>query len=121
MAEKMRVYVVPENDTKRSKAKAWLKNRWTDVSCWCSENKGLLMVAVPTVIGGITATVKVVGKNINLNKEQNLKEKFVYDTSLGHYWELRQKLTNGQWTEIERRRANGETLGQILNDMKVLK
>ena len=121
MAEKVRVYVVPENDTKKSKVKAWLKNRWTDVSCWCGEHKTEIMVVAPVVIGGIATTAKVIGKSVNLNKEQNLKEKFVYDTSLGHYWELRQKLTNSQWTEIERRRANGETLGQILNDMKVLK
>lgn len=121
MAEKVRIYVVPENNTKRSKAKAWIKNRWTDVSCWCSDHKTEIMFAGPVVIGGIATISKVVGKHINLNKEQTIKEKFVYDTSLGHYWELRQKLTNGQWTEIERRRANGETLGQILNDMKVLK
>lgn len=121
MAEKVRVYVVPENDKRTSKFKAWVKNRWTDVSCWCSEHKTEIMVVAPVVIGGIATTAKIVGKSVNLNKEQNLKEKFVYDTSLGHYWELRQKLTNSQWTEIERRRANGETLGQILNDMKVLK
>lgn len=121
MAERVKIYVVPENDKKSTKFKAWMKNRWTDMTCWVSDHKTEIMVVAPVVIGGIATTAKVVGKNVNLQKEQRLKEKFVYDTSLGHYWELKQKLSNSQWTEIERRRAQGETLGQILNDMRVLK
>lgn len=120
--KKVKVYVVAaENESKWKKAKCWMKNRWTDISTWCSENKGTIMVVAPVVITGIATTAKVVGKSINLHKEQGLRDKYVYDTSLGHYWELKSKLSNQQWTEINQRRDSGESLGKILDDMKVLK
>lgn len=118
---KVKVYVVPENDTKRAKTKAWFKNRMVDMSCWWDENKDVVSVVAPVVIGGLTVGAKVIGKYVNLGKEQALKDRYVYDTSLGHYWELRKKLTNAEWTEIERRRNAGEKLGSILENMKVLK
>lgn len=123
MDEKVtRLYVAAaKDDSKWTKAKCWIKNRITNASAWCSENKRTIAVVAPVIIGGIATIVKVVGKTVNLNKEQDMKDLHVYDTSLGHYWELKSKLDNSQWTEINRRRDAGESLGKILDDMKVLK
>ena len=116
-----KIYVVPENSSRKAKAKAWFKNRMTDITEWWDENKNVVAVVGPAVIGGIAVGVKVIGKHINLDKEQALKDRYVYDTSLGHYWELKKKLSNAEWTEIERRRNAGEKLGSILENMRVLK
>lgn len=116
-----KVYVVPEDDSKKAKAKAWVKNRVTDAQCWCSENKELIAVLAPGIIGAVTFGIKAISKHNNIMRQQDLKEKYVYDTSLGHYWELKRKLSNSQWSEIERRRNSGESLGQILASMGVLK
>ena len=81
-------------------------------------NKELL---VPVFISGLVIVLKVVVKRGNLNKEQQLKEEYCYDRSLGHYWALKRSLSNKEWLEIDKRKRNGEKLSDILSEMKVLK
>lgn len=75
----------------------------------------------PLIIGGATAGIKAVDRHAKLNKEQNLKELYCYDRSLGNYWKLRRELSNAEWIEIDKRKKNGERLGDILYELKVLK
>ena len=63
----------------------------------------------------------MVGKRVNLRKEEKLKDLYCYDRSLGHYWALRRELTNKEWVEINKRKQNGERLADILSELKVLK
>ena len=84
-------------------------------------NKETIITLTPVVITGITTVSKVVNKRINLRKEENLKELYCYDRSLGHYWKLRRELTNDEWLEIDKRKKNGERLSDILDELKVLK
>ncbi|MBO7450966.1 MAG: hypothetical protein J6U54_11435 [Clostridiales bacterium] len=95
---------------------------------WCSNNKELAVILIPAGIGVGTALVKGgihITKGIirshNLKKEEVLKDMYCYDRSLGHYWELRRKLTNDEWISIENRRKQGERLADILEDLQVLK
>ena len=67
------------------------------------------------------AVAKVVSKRINLRKQEELKDLYCYDRSLGHYWRLRRELSNKEWLEIDQRKKNGERLSDILAEMKVLK
>lgn len=53
--------------------------------------------------------------------EEELKDLYCYDRSLGHYWRLRRELSNKEWLEIDQRKKNGERLADILDEMKVLK
>ena len=50
----------------------------------------------------------MLSKHAALTKEQNLKDLYCYDRSLGHYWKLRRELTNEEWLEIDKRKKNGE-------------
>ena len=84
-------------------------------------NKETIITLTPVVITGITTVSKVVNKRINLRKEENLKDLYCYDRSLGHYWKLRRELTNDEWIEIDKRKKNGERLSDILDELKVLK
>lgn len=88
---------------------------------WIVRNKEAVITLTPVIIGGITTVSKVVGKRINLRKQENLKDLYCYDRSLGHYWRLRRELTNKEWLEIDQRKKNGERLSDILEQMKVLK
>ena len=88
---------------------------------WVARNKEALIILTPVVIKGVTTVAKVVGKRNNLRKEEELKEEYCYDRSLGHYWRLRRPLSNREWLEIDRRKKEGERPSDILDEMRVLK
>lgn len=68
------------------------------------------------VKGGIRHA-KVTNK---LQLEKSLKELYVYDRSMGHYWKLRKPLSNNEWAIINNRVKSGERLADILLNMGVL-
>lgn len=88
---------------------------------WFEKNREAVITLTPIIIGGVTTVSKVVGKRMNLRKQEDLKDLYCYDRSLGHYWRLRRELTNQEWLEIDRRKKNGERLADILEELKVLK
>ena len=81
---------------------------------WISEYPFVIICVVPTVVGGILAVA-------NTMTTMKISELYCYDSSLGHYWALRRKLSNSDWTTISERKQNGEALGTILKDLNVLK
>ena len=117
--------VVNMKDIKREARKRAIKKRVTNSfrngKDWVVRNKEAVITLAPIVIGGITTVAKVVGKRVNLHKQEDLKDLYCYDRSLGHYWKLRRELTNQEWLEIDKRKKNGERLSDILDELKVLK
>lgn len=99
------------------KCKSTIKN----FGRWCADNKELLITVVPVVVGGAATVSRVVGRRVNLHKQESIKNLYCYDRSLGHYWRLRRELSNTEWLEIDQRKKNGEKLGDILSELKVLK
>lgn len=113
-----------ENFKRESKRRAYkdkLNAKIQNGKEWIIKNKETVVALTPVIIGGITTISKVVGKRVNLRKQENLKDLYCYDRSLGHYWRLRRELTNKEWLEIDQRKKNGERLSDILAEMKVLK
>lgn len=92
---------------------------------WMKENKEIVgTIVVPAgivLIKTATGLVKSIDRKIDLQKEQDLKDLYVYDRSLGYYHELKHKLSSSEALEIDRRRSNGESMAQILASMKLLK
>lgn len=117
-----KVYTVEE--LARAKKKAEIREWWQDkkqkAKTWVYEHKDEIMTYGPVVVGGIAAGAKMLSKHAALAKEQNLKDLYCYDRSLGHYWKLRRELTNAEWLEIDKRKNNGEKLGDILDELEVL-
>ena len=107
-------------EQKRAQFKEKLKSKLRQTKNWVIENRDLVLTLTPVIVGGLATIVKVVGKRSNLNKEEELKELYCYDRSLGHYWKLKRELSNQEWLEIDRRKKNGERLSDILSDMNVL-
>lgn len=87
---------------------------------FCINNKEVVIPVAVTLATGAVKLGKLAMKSKNLNKEEQLKEEYCYDRSLGHYWKLRRPLTNKEWLEIDSRKKNGERLSDILSSMKVL-
>lgn len=108
-------------EQKRQEFKEKINSKIQSGKEWFIRNKEAAITLTPIVIGGVTTVAKVVGKRINLGKQEDIKNLYCYDRSLGHYWRLRRELTNKEWLEIDRRKKNGDRLSDILSDMKVLK
>lgn len=81
------------------------------------QNRELLIVSIPAA----AAVGKSLIRRGKVRNEERNKNLYCYDRSLGHYWRLRRPLTNKEWTSINSRKKNGETLGDILESMKLLK
>lgn len=106
---------------KKERIKRQVSNGVRKIGTWVKQNQELVIVLAPIVVGGCVTIAKVIGKNINLSKEKEVKELYCYDRSLGHYWALKRDLTNSEWVQIDQRKANGERLADILSELKVLK
>lgn len=88
---------------------------------WVKRNPELTIAAIPVVAGAVKFAGKNLIKRANTREAERVKQEYCYDPSLGHYWELKRKLSNQEWLRIERRRKDGEKLGDILSSMNVLK
>ena len=84
------------------------------------ENKEVIVVATPIVLGVVGKIANQCIKEHNYKREQDLKYRYIYDRSLGCYHELRRKPTTREYAEIARRKAEGETLTEILIDMRLV-
>ena len=110
--------------TKKQKRQEFIeriKMKFDDGKDWVINNKETVVFLTPAILGGVATVIKVAGKHANLRKEEQTKLNYCYDRSLGHYWKLRRPLSNDEWISLEKRKANGERMGDILADMKVLK
>lgn len=110
-----------ERELKKAHFKRKVADKAAKVANWVSNNKELVIVALPFVVKGTASVCKFAGKNINLHKQERIKNLYCYDPSLGHYWHLKRDLTNSEWVQVDRRKQNGERLADILSDMRVLK
>ena len=96
------------------------KDKINSVKNWCNEHREeAITIGIICVSAGFKF-YKTAKKSHDLKMEKELKDTYIYDRSMGHYWKCRKKPTTEQYLEIERRKANGEGLGTILTDMRLL-
>ena len=104
-------------------AKRKVKEKVRNVGEWVSAHP-METTAILTGVGyAAKATVKIATSHntkVAAKTAERSKEMYWYDPSLGHYWKLRRPLTTGESIEVSKRRANGESLGAILEELRVL-
>lgn len=88
---------------------------------WCKTHKETIIVFGPVVAGSLIELLKINNKRRTVNEEKALKDRYIYDRSSGHYYELKRKPKNSELLQIDQRKQEGESLGWILNDMRLLK
>ena len=84
------------------------------------EEAAAIAGGVATLLGVLTKGAKTVIRTHNLHKEKQLKDRYIYDRSLGMYLHTKRKLTTKDFTNINKERQNGKKLADILNDMGLL-
>lgn len=91
------------------------------ISIFWNKNKEDIIRLAPYVVAIGIPTINMIRKHIVNAKQENLMTRHIYDRSAGHYWMLRKKPTQAQWSIIDQRKAQGESLYVILSDMNLLK
>lgn len=121
MDEFVYVDLTEKEESKKDKIVKKVKAKLNDGKEWVKRNKEAVIVMAPFALSGLNTIIKVTGKRSNLRKEEQLKDLYCYDRSMGHYWRLKRKLSNKEWIEVNARKKRGERIGDILDDLKVLK
>ena len=99
------------------------KKKFEATKKWCENNTELAIAMIPVavvVFKGVGRTIASIDRKIDMVKEQELQELYVYDQSLGMYHKLRRPLKSSEKIEIDRRRQAGESKIQILASMGLL-
>lgn len=100
-----------------------LKRGWNNTVLWCEQHREFAIAMIPVgiaIVKGIGGTVKSIDRKIDLRKEQELKELYVYDQSAGQYHKLRRPMRPSEKIEFADRLANGEKKVKILASMGLL-
>lgn len=94
------------------------------VSEWMRENKETLAIAIPAgavVLKGAMRTVKGISRDRAVKNDIRDRQTRFYDHQLGCYWHTRRPLTTDEQLSVKRRKAAGESYGDIFQSMKLLK
>lgn len=105
---------------KANELKIKAREKATAAYNWCCENPEMAVAIGSMIFAGGKYLTKAAVKRSNIKAEEDVKNLYCYDRSLGHYWKLRRELRNDEWIEIDRRKRNGESLSDILYSMRVL-
>lgn len=88
---------------------------------WGKQHQEVVVIFGPVLLGSVVELIKIATKHHNISEERALKDRYIYDSSNRHYYEMRRKPKTKEWLQIDQRRENGESLGWILSDMGLLK
>lgn len=93
-------------------------------SKWVKQNREALKVMIPATVVGLNSVAKVVQST---SRKQAMKHDIrdrqirFYDHQLGCYWYTKRPLRTDELLAVKRRKAAGESYGDIFQSMKLLK
>lgn len=113
---------------KKDERKQRFKSHLRDFECWVNNNPWLAAIAIPAAIAVGTETVKgtigITKKLIDNNTarhQMRVDKSRIYDPAAGFYWYTRKELSSAQKLQVEQRHKQGESIGQILQSMGMLR
>jgi len=97
------------------------KKKIKDAAQWCADNKE---ISVPIIVGTAAIITKLGKAGVTMamqNHNDKARLNRVYDPSNGYYLDLKRALRTYEKIELDARRRDGESVTQILADMRLLK
>lgn len=105
---------------KKEEAKRWISEKYNNVKTFAMNNPELAIAIGTGIAGAASWIIKTATRRSNIREERRLKERYVYDRSVGAYYTTRRKLNGRDLEMIDRRKKMGEPLGSILRDMNLI-
>ena len=108
-------------EEKKEAFKLKAKEKFDRAKQWCSENKEILVVAVPAGLAFLGKTMKSVDRM--QERKYDYKDRYlqVWDPATRQHVKLRRELKPHEQLELSQRNQDGERLTDILFDMGVVK
>ena len=103
-------------EAKKRQIKEKVREAWE----FAKEHPAESLAAATAGAGGLMGLIKRHDRYATLRKEQELKDRYLYDRSIGKYWKMRKTPSVGEQLEIERRKRAGESMGDIMSSMRLL-
>lgn len=91
---------------------------------WCSNNKELtiaFLTAAGVAIRAGSKTAASISRKIDDKKEADRRDLEIYDHSIGKWQKLRRPMKYDETLEFDKRKREGESTVQILDDMGLLR
>ena len=109
----------------KEKVNEWFENRKRDLNqfrFWACANPDKAVTLGVAAITATAAAARTIAAAKNRKEAQRLKDRLVYERrgGVGLYYETRRKMKNKEKDELSRRVRDGEMVGDILKDMKLL-
>lgn len=120
------IYVDENGKVKRSFKKKFddacdkVKRKAKEIWETTKENKEVAIAVGSVAVPAFVEFVKLAAKSRTRKEENERKKKSMWDPVEGHWWDLRREPTNSELLIIERRVKNGESRGEVLQDMRLL-
>ena len=107
-------------EEKKRKVIGKISDTYQKAKGWVVEHPAESVTVVTSIIGATIGLVKRADRKADLKKAEQLKDRYIYDRSIGGYWHTRRKLTSSDMLEIEQQKKAGRGTGEILRDMRLL-
>lgn len=108
----------------REKVNAW-KGKAKTTICegvyWCEQHMEIVTIVVPVAGIAVGQVCKSVARTAAIKQDDRKRNLEVWDPVNGFRWQLKRKMTNNEKLILDSRHRNGESIGDILYDMKLLK
>jgi len=108
------------DEFKKELKKRKLKEKIDQAKAFVEDHPTESLAAATAAIGAVVGLIKRGDRKADIRKMEKLKELYIYDRSIGGYWKVRRRLTTSDMLEIERQKKLGRSLGEILQDMRLL-
>lgn len=94
---------------------------WDKTKSWCSENKDILIVAIPAGLAFAAKAIRAADRMQERKYEYNEKYLQIWDPATRTHVKLRRELKPYEQLELSQRNQDGERITDILWDMGVAK
>ena len=113
-----------ENGKPESKIKAAWRDAKFKAKCFvetCKQNKEQVVAVAAIVVPGAIEITKMLIRNGDKRADEDHRKREMWDPVEGHWWKLRRELKTSEYLEVERRVRDGESRGEVLEDMGLLR
>lgn len=101
--------------------RARIRCKWEDFKYFCYENKEMVAAVLIVLIPALSKTVSSSARAYAAHREDVRRKTDYFDPRTSEHWFTKRPLSASEKLELEKRYNEGESKGEILDSMRLLK